>query len=243
MNIIVGIKTFAPVQHRRMGHLENCIRSAVREFGAEHVVVVNNGDLDHEAVEEVARDAGIAFVIPLRGDESQRTPGHGASFLIKLCALYNGHLQPGPLSRWPGPRIVVHSDDDMIWRHGAKVALEEIWKHAPARLLICSGLLEPDYPWATVRRAEDLGSQRVLIRDNAPGCAWSLRASDSELVASLVERRFGFDHEACKRAIAEGFEVAQADLAKHAGWGASTHGNQAIDAPTTKPLDREKWGI
>jgi len=242
VNVIIGIKTFAPLQHMRMGHLENCLHSAVSEFGAENVVVFNNGGLDHEAVQEAALDAGSGTiscgptVVAHASPKGARTPGHGARALVEMARRWTdvaGRL----------PDIVVHSDDDMIWRSGAREALVEIWTHAPDKLLICSGLLEPDYPWATVRRAEDLGRQRVLIRDNAPGCAWSLRARYAAQVADAIEGRFGFDHEACKTFLGQGYELAQADLAEHAGWGASTHGNEAIDAPTTKPLDRQKWGI
>lgn len=233
-DVQVWIKTFAPLRHMRMGLLENCIASAVSAFGAENVGIVNNGAHDVEAVAAVAVEHGMQGLLVTHHGES--SPGHGAQYALVTAR--------ADLSvRRRGTKIMALSDDDMVWKADAADRLREIWAHAPDDLIICSGLLEPDYPWATVRSAIDCGRQRILIRDNAPGCAWTFRAEHVAMVHDQVETGFGFDHKACVKLIEKGYTVAQADLAEHAGWGYSTHGNEAIDAPSVRPLDRKKWGL
>jgi hypothetical protein len=80
----------------------------------------------------------------------------------------------------------------------------------------------------------------VLVRDSCPGAAWTFRWQDEGTIFP-VKADFGYDVDACKYLVASGYEVAQLDLAEHAGWGASSHGNEAHAAGM--PLDREKWGV
>ena len=103
--------------------------------------------------------------------------------------------------------------------------------------------MEPLFAWNTPRGTEECGGLRLLIRDSTPGAAWSFRASDMPLFCSIVEKRFGYDYQACLALGRLGKRIGQLDLADHAGWGYSTHGNAAVDDINTRPLDREKWGV
>lgn len=151
------------------------------------------------------------------------------------------------------PSFFAWSDDDMVWRPGAQATLSKFWDaaptciHHPDRVRILSGLLEPVWHWNTPRRTVEHGGVRVLLRDSAPGAAWTFRGAPIRLLRpGTIEVpgdelwRFGYDYQMC-RTMPEG--VAQIDLAEHIGWGFSTHGNEANEAPETKPLDREKWGV
>jgi hypothetical protein len=104
-----------------------------------------------------------------------------------------------------------------------------------------SGLLEPEWHWNRPRETVEFGGVRVLIRDSAPGAAWSFRASAWPAIEKHVRRAFGFDYDACVGLRTEGYRVGQLDLADHAGWAHSTHGNRAIE--DARPLDRKKWGV
>jgi len=172
----------------------------------------------------------------------------GERFSIK-----DGNGKPGSgrnqlLQRLKGLKVsydvLVLSDDDMVWSPGSEEKLVELWSHAPQDLAIACGLLEPMWRWNTPRETIQCGKVPVLIRDSAPGAAWTMRY---DLVKDRDEpfvNDFGYDYRFCRHLIDnEGMRVGQLDLAEHVGWGMSTHGNNAVDHVASRPLNRKLWGI
>ena len=230
MNITVAVKSHNPMAHMRFDLLEQTLQSVVQAFPTAQRLLCINGDTDgsESAQRELALPLGFEVLVHDPSDGNV-TPGAGALYIgDEVAERDDAHL-------------LVMSDDDMTWRKGAELALQEIWAYAPADLLVLSGLLEPDWHWNQPRELLRCGKVPVLVRDSCPAAAWSLRMSSWPLLRPLIKCAFGFDYAACKALAERHFRVAQADLAIHTGWGASTHGNDAIDAG--KPLDREKWGI
>jgi hypothetical protein len=190
------------------------------------------------------------------------TPGAGKNGMLPII-----------LGQWPppgDPKLIVMSDDDMLWRPNAGATLERFWSHrrCPDNLAILSALLEPEYPWNTPRETVHVGgigepTISALVRDSAPGAAWTFRYGGcshgigphfhtcQHLPDGVLEhgRRsvfvddFGYDYEYCGRLRAVGLTVAQIDLAEHIGGDMSTHGNRAHEDVRCKPLDRERWGV
>lgn len=192
--------------------------------------------------------------------DDNRTPGAGRARLLNVMMHHipdEGHeavvdhgLAGGEEPVDHLPRYYVWSDDDMEWREGAQAKLTHFWSDPPEGVRIVSGLLEPVWHWNTPRRTVEGGGVKVLVRDSAPGAAWTFQRPPFNLLrpGTVKEQgdelwRFGYDYELSKMLREQGVEVAQIDLAEHRGWGASTHGNEAIEAPETKPLDRDKWGV
>jgi hypothetical protein len=166
-------------------------------------------------------------------EDGNHTPGRGRNWIRHhLLALRSEQ-------RWDFD-VVVLSDDDMEWKVGASEVIEAIWNNPSDKLVIVCGLLEPVWHWNTPRRTQECGGVNVLVRDSCPGAAWTFRWKDEEKIFP-VKADFGYDVDTCRRLVAEGYEVAQVDLAEHAGWGASTHGNEALAAG--QPLDRDKWKV
>lgn len=163
------------------------------------------------------------------------TPGAGA--------LAMGDLLSYKYGKFPEFNGVVFSDDDMVWRPRAAEMVSHLLRHKPDDVKIISGLLEPEWDWNTPLRTEATpGGVNMLVRDSCPGAAWFFTPRDwRDVICPLVLAKFGYDYDACVALKKEGFEVAQVDLAEHAGWGASTHGNEAINHG--KPLDRKRWGV
>lgn len=248
----VGVVTFNPMVTFRFDLLRQTVRSIEKAFPKAYLFLVDNlsDDGSTEAVADLLGEPlpGASLVLkgerrgrwimtnhPLGVNPENRTPGAGR---VRLHRFMDAHerLLPGRTPFW------AWSDDDMVWREGAEERLTKFWSQAPNDISILSGLLEPEWHWNTPRYTVEAGGERVLVRDSAPGAAWTFRGEMS-CVKEESMWRFGYDYETCKLLGAAGLKVAQMDLAEHIGWGASTHGNEAIDAPDTKPLDREKWGL
>jgi len=234
--ITVGVLTHNAYAFQRFELLEQTLRSIVVAFPDARVCVLDNGSTDGTA-EYVVGVHGAGSLLAGRraiytkayvAEDGVHTPGRGHN---QLMAMMRGRGEPG---------VLVVSEDDMLWRLGAADILRRFWAEAPEDLVICSGLLEPDFPWSTPREVVEAGGVRVLVRDATPHAAWTMRARHVDIVHPVSDG-FGQDHEACVRLLRDGYRVAQVDLAEHMGWGVSCHGNEAI--VNAKPLDREKWGL
>lgn len=247
MRIALAVKSHNPMAHMRMSLLESCLRSAEKAFPrcegdirCEHFLFMNGCDDGSElAQSELAEQFGFHWV-SLHHNDDNYTPGAGAKSIGETLSFrYTSFNICAPTFQMFD--VVVFSDDDMIWRPGAAEIIEHVMLRKPDRVKIVSGLLEPEWKWNTPRYTAKCGRHNILVRDSCPGAAWIFRVSDWQNIGPRVKPKFGYDYDACTALVMDGFEVAQVDLAEHAGWGASTHGNEAIN--TGKPLDRDRWGV
>lgn len=260
-SVVVCILTYKPVATLRVELLERTLKSIRKAFPNSNWCIINNGGNDVEVISELARTYlgdgqwNIACFVP----SGNGSPGAGRNEIVSI--MHSIHV----------PDLVVMSDDDMEWDIGAEDKLRQLWfgpeanegdsryvggLRAPA---IISGLLEPDYEWNKPVCTTVINGIAVLERESAPGAAWTFRTRKDErgkppwpgisedYLASGTKRifidDFGEDYEYCKSLRARGRRVAQIDLAKHIGWGHSTHGNEAHLNGGTRPLDRARWGV
>ena len=142
-----------------------------------------------------------------------------------------------------GADVIAFSNDDIAWHPGALAEVVRFWQAAPDDILICSGSLEPEYPWNTPRDMVECGGVRALVRDTAPGGTWTLRARDWPLIGPVQEIRGWDDVPTCQRLRAQGYRVAQMDVADHVGEEHSTWGNGTYASDLGRPLDRSAWGM
>lgn len=236
-NIAIGVMTHNAIAGMRLELLERTIVSIEKAFPNAQKLLCDNGSTDGtDVVVETRWSRWVKlFVVP--GDNN--TPGYGRNIMLEKMLAKQ-------------PDVIVFSDDDMEWKDGAEDKLTRFWMapDCPDDLAIVSGYLEPDFPWSTPHGVLEAGGVRVLVRDNAPGAAWSFRCGpNAHGVAArfrsgpwpALESDFGYDHKKCVELAENDLRVAQIDLADHLGWGYSTHGNEADQS--AKPLDRAKWGI
>lgn len=140
------------------------------------------------------------------------------------------------------PDIVVFSADDLVYHPGWLERLAAFWQAAPNDVKLTSLFIEDyDYPWATVHEALDIGGERALIRDSAPGASWSFRASDARLILPIPQVSPGEDLQRCAALRSQGHRMAQIDLCEHRGERRSAWTNMSW--AHHPPLDRAKWGL
>jgi hypothetical protein len=140
----------------------------------------------------------------------------------------------------PDKTILVFSDDDMLWSPSAKEWILSFWQNPPPDVAILCAYLEPDFSWNKPREVIDTGHVRALVRDSAPGAAWTFPMSMGKFIFP-VPMTFGYDYKTCLKLAMMGKRVAQIDLCEHMGWEASTHGNDAN--LYAKPIDKARWGL
>ncbi len=230
LEVAVGILTHEVVSGGREDLLRGTVESVIAAFPGSEIILLDNGSWDGtwDLVGKMCLELPIRIASSWSGDGTYG-PGKGRHAL-------QSHLLHTKAD------VFVCSDDDMVWKEGAGKKLCELWTDAPEDLILVSGLLEPEWSWNTPRSTVDAGGHRVLVRDSAPGAAWTYRRRHSETIFGGVERdmKSGEDFAACVR-LCERYRVAQMDLAEHAGWGKSTLGNEAIKF--AMPLDKAKWGM
>lgn len=240
MKFVVGIMTHNTMANLRLSLLEQTLDSIHRAFPGADKILFDNGSTDGtERYVEELDDPRLALRVAWKPPNTwpgATTPGAGRNALLPRMLCFE-------------PDILVFSDDDMAWKEGAEERLIEVWRHAPKDLFLVSGLLEPEWHWNTPRETVACGREKILVRDSCPGAAWSFRASDVPRSSSskhppdppYFAPSFGYDYKFCCALREFGYRVAQMDLAEHIGWGASTHGNDAVEHG--KPLDRARWGV
>lgn len=235
--IAVGIMTHNSFSSLRTGVLDETVKSAIEAFPSSPILVFDNHSTDGSEDLIHLRWDGVDTVRHLWGSG---TPGAGRKAMLKHMSKRQRPAMPGTVYD-----IFVCCDDDMRWSREAGRRLSYMWPCAPAELLIISGLLEPVWPWNKPKFTVEHGdtSCNVLVRESAPGAAWSCRASEAEYIAHHIEDGFGYDTKLCAKLGEFNALVAQADLSTHIGEEFSTHGNRPHDNPKTKALDREKWRI
>jgi hypothetical protein len=125
------------------------------------------------------------------------------------------------------PDLIVFSDDDIAWHPGFLRRAVEFWSHSPPDLALLSGFIEPRWPWNAVRGVVHCGPLRTIIRESAPGGAWTFPAANWRWIGPL-DPGMSADYDACMRLRRAGFRIGQADLALHMGAGFSTWGNKPL---------------
>ena len=226
MNFGVAVKTFQPTAGLRWGLLERTMDSVRENFASAKCLLYDNSPTDDDAEQLMSLLGEWRF--GMTKDGTTHTPGDGANRLVKIA----GDL-------W-SVDVLVTSDDDMAWKPGAQEKLNAFWSEAPEDVTICCGLLEPVWEHNKPRELVEAGGQKALVRDSVPGAAWSFRMRHVKRIFPVVAD-FGYDTRACERLLSQGHRVCAMDLCDHAGWGASSHGNEMLRR--ARPLDREKWGI
>lgn len=219
MKLAVGVLTHNAIEHGRVDLIRTTLGSLL-EDGAP-IYLVDNGSTD--GTDELVRGWGGAAI-----RDAVSTCGHGMNVVIGACVA-------------SGADVVVFSNDDISWHPGWAEKVRAFWSEAPEDLLICSGSLEPEYPWNTPRAAICCGGVKALVRDTAPGGTWTLRAEAWKLIGPVPETPGVDDVPTCQRLNALGYRVAQMDVATHIGEDASTWGNESWRL--AQPLDRQKWGL
>jgi len=221
MDVAVGILTHEQFRHGRHELFLRTVSSLKKGGHPFDLYVVDNGSTD-ETPEYVRSIGGTVLA------DHITTCGHGMNKAIGICVR-------------SGADLVVFSNDDIEWHPNALADLVRFWSEAPRDVVIAAGILEADYPWNTPRETIEVGGLKALVRDTAPGGAWTLRAVDWRVVGPVPEAVGWDDVPTCRRVIARGYRVCQIDLADHIGEDRSTWGNDS--RRYGKPLDKKVWGL
>lgn len=140
-----------------------------------------------------------------------------------------------------GGDLILFTADDIVYSEGWAEKLVAFWEDAPDEVKLCSLILEPQYPWNTIRGTLDAGGMRAILRDSLGGACWSFRAKDWPIIGPLPQVQPGEDIPVCYRLIEQGYLLAQVELGADVGERNSAWGNESWRY--AQPIDRERWGI
>ena len=220
MKIGVGVLTW---NHRKTGREQmfyDTLLSLTNGGQAVDVVVVTNGSTDGTQ-DTVRRLGGIV-------DDTHSQIWYGMQKAIETV-----------IER--GADIVLFTADDITYYPGWADKLAAFWQDAPEEVKLCSLILEPVYPWNTIRGTVEAGGLRALLRDSVGGCSWSFRASDWPIIGPLPQVMPGEDLIVSRRLIEQGYYLAQVELGEHVGEKVSAWLNESWKY--AQPLDRARWGV
>lgn len=222
MKVAAGVLTYRAKRFKRELLLRETLGSLI---DADELYLLDNGSDDGS--DELVREMGGGVA---DAPDGNHTAGRGMNLLLAALSATDAD-------------VIVFSNDDMRWHPGWRAKLEAFWAEAPANVKLASGLLERfDYPWARVLGKIECGGVPALLRETAPGAAWTMRREDWPFIGPCPERVGWDDVPTCRKLRARGFEVAQLDLAEHTGGDKSVWGNPAHAYPHP-PLDLAAWGI
>jgi len=220
MKIGVGVLTFNHKTTGREQMFYDTLLSLTNGGQAVDVVVVTNGSTDGTQ-DTVRRLNGIV-------DDTNSQIWYGMQRAIEEC-----------IAR--GADVVLFTADDIVYAEGWADRLAAFWQDAPEEVKLCSLILEPVYPWNTIRGTLDAGGMRAILRDSVGGCSWSFRAADWPTIGPLEQIFPGEDLACCRKLISQGYYLAAVDLGDHVGERLSAWGNESYKIAV--PVDRERWGL
>lgn len=220
MKIGVGVLTWNHIKTGREQMFYDTLLSLTNGGQPVDVVVVTNGSTDGTQ-DTVRRLNGIV-------DDTNSQIWYGMTRAIEEV-----------IAR--GADIVLFTADDITYYPGWADKLAAFWQDAPEEVKLCSLILEPVYPWNTIRGTLDAGRMRALLRDSVGGCSWSFRASDWPTIGPLPQIMPGEDLQICQKLISQGYYLAALDLGDHVGDKVSAWGNESYKIAA--PINRERWGI
>lgn len=220
MKIGVGVLTW---NHRKTGREQmfyDTLLSLTNGGQAVDVVVVTNGSTDGTQ-DTVRRLGGIV-------DDTDSRIWYGMTRAIEEVVAR-------------GADLILFTADDITYAPGWADKLAAFWADAPEEVKLCSLILEPAYPWNTIRGTLDAGGLRAVLRDSVGGCSWSFRASDWPNIGPLPQVMPGEDLAVCQKLVGQGYYLAQVELGDHVGEEVSAWGNQSH--LYAQPVDRARWGV
>ena len=220
MKIGVGVLTW---NHKKTGREQmfyDTLLSLTNGGQAVDVVVVTNGSTDGTE-DTVRRLGGIV-------DDGNSQIWYGMTRAIEEV-----------IAR--GADLILFTADDIVYAEGWADKLAAFWADAPEEVKLCSLILEPVYPWNTIRGTLDAGGLRAILRDSVGGCSWSFRASDWPTIGPLPQVQPGEDIEICRKLVSQGYYLAAVDLGDHVGEKVSAWLNESWKY--AQPLDRARWGV
>ena len=220
MKICAGVLTFNHIKTGRAEMFAKTLLSLTDGGLPVEVVIVTNGSSD--GTQDVVRRLGGIV------DDTNSQIWYGMTRAIEEC-----------IAR--GADIVLFTADDIVYSEGWADKLVAFWEDAPEEVKICSLILEPQYPWNTIRGTLDAGGLRAILRDSLGGACWSFRAKDWPTIGPLPQVQPGEDIPVCYRLIEQGYLLAQVELGADVGERNSAWGNESWRY--AQPVDRERWGI
>jgi glycosyltransferase involved in cell wall biosynthesis len=220
VKIAVGMLTWNHIKYNRAQMFKDAWDSL--EHGALQVdrILVTNGSTD--GTQDVVKALGGIV------DDGNTQIWYGMELAIKWCID-------------KGADIVLFTADDIVMRPFWAERLERFWQDAPDEVKLCSLILEPVYPWNTIRGTLEAGGERALLRDSVGGCSWSFRAKDWPLIGPLPQKMPGEDLDVCMKLIAQGYYLAQIEMGDHVGERHSAWSNESWKYAVE--VDRNRWKI
>jgi hypothetical protein len=225
MKVAAAVLTYRPVHFDRFDLLDDTIKSLRGE--ADAVYLIDNSP-DDESIDELR--ARYGRVTTNRG--VLHTSGKGINLLAHVLEVCE-----------PLAGILVHSDDDVLWRPDWRDRLEQWWQGAPDDLALTGCHIEPEFYWNEVTAVVEFGGIKGLCRHSTGAASWTYRPQHRSDIFPVPEQVQGVgDVPACQHLEAKGLGICQIDLADHMAQGDSTWGNRTLakygwdDAPVKAML-------
>lgn len=203
MKIAAAILTYNATSTGRLPLLKACFDSL--NASADHVIIVDNGSTD-----------GSGDWVEWLGGYAHRgrlhTSGHGTNLQARVLAGTDAD-------------ILIHSDDDMLWRPGWRRKLERWWGVAPEDVAITGCHLEGRWPWNEITGKARYDGIPGYVRVSTGAASWTYRREMYDKIFPIPQQVQGFgDVPTCDKLGQDGYRICQIDLASHEGK-VSTWGN------------------
>jgi glycosyltransferase involved in cell wall biosynthesis len=220
VKIAAGMLTWNHIKFGRAEMFKDAWDSLEKGYLPVDRILVTNGSTD--GTQDVVREMGGIV------DDTHSAIWYGMELAIKWCIEQ-------------GADIVLFTADDIVYYDGWAERLERFWQDAPDEVKLCSLILEPMYPWNTIRGTLEAGGERAILRDSLGGCCWSFRAKDWPIIGPLPQVFPGEDLPVCQKLVAQGYYLAQIDMGIHEGEKVSAWGNESWKYAVE--VDRERWKV